>query len=251
MYVQGKYWLNINVGNLDGGDYVSDFSTPPYTTKINGVVREFNMMGVENWVSDWGWYYLRYDETNDEGMARYSVAYGWVDGSIEPWYISQEARLIDFGPEPVWFGDDNAYTTQYFSALFTHIPEGNYVNGGNFADIGNRLLDLIYDEAMAQFEESKPTMTTLVTSSATGITTSLKDYDLVFICARAYTNYDPLYEVIPAKFIASLGSSFTFDLTDNSKSTTWVLDATNYNLTRSSGSGTILYACGLKLPEVN
>jgi hypothetical protein len=263
MILKGKYWLKIDNLEMYALPFFETEVAVDYSVTLNGVTYNLPIMRFDSWDSDWQVsYYNTSGSYFPDGSS--SVIAGYCNPPVEIIdYHSQEARLIDFGDEPQTVTMDTD-TEQVFNLLFIPLSEDEFVSESNLVQVTNKIIDKIYQEAVAKIEKCKPTLTTVLnnTSGATSLSASINDYDLLFLRATTYTgsSYTPLCYVIPAKMMFSsfgVGSSgnFLVQVADNSKYTNF--KATASGLTRSAGSsssypGKIYQVYGLKFPtEVN
>lgn len=251
MKVKGKYWLNIynlQMGNLNNFDTSLDI---PFTSQINKGEDPgtFASLRFENSSGSW---YVTYYHQDPNLSPIYSV--GGVS-ALAPFYsYHYTSRLIDFGPEEITFTPQSDYAEQAFNLLYTPMPDDEYVDDCALAYASNSLLNAMLSDARSYANQYKPTLSTLLNNSSgtTSLSTSIKDYDILFVRANTYSTYTPLCYAIPTKAIcAAVGTSgsFPIQIADNSKYSVYTGRPTG--LTYASGNnGKLFQVYGLRIPEV-
>lgn len=254
MILKGKYWLASNeaMAQLEYSDFgiSARYTVQPYD---DGVIYNCTTIRISNYNSDW--YVAYYASTGIFENGNYSIYVLNGNLTVESTYpYGIGSRIVDFGETPQEVEITSSQEAM-FNALFTPLSENEFVSESNLVQVTNKMMDLAVSEALNKFNNMKPTITTLLqnTSGTTSISTTLSNYDIVFLRANAYnsssTSYTPLCYAYPAKLLAGV-SSFPIQVADNSKYSVFTATPSNISYT-SGGNGKLYQVYGLKIPEVN
>lgn len=264
MILKGKYFLNFYRSFSLSSD-ISDFDeglsanvAVPYTATFDygtGVkVHRFSELRIANSYHSSGMFdiYYYFADADDIAIAGASMtAARWHHGTGVSYPFGNAVRFIDFGDTPVTCNVSTAYE-KFFNTVFISV-DNEFVSEPNLAQVTNKIMDKMVQEAFTKFESCKPTMSAALlnnTSGTTSLSATISDYDLLFIRANTYSNYTPLCYTIPAKLMCdAVGSSgsFAVQVADNSKYSNFT--AKPSGITYSAGnSGKLYQVYGLKIP---